>query len=128
MLNAYADSKALYLGKSNAAVLMSEKDKYRFSLYMDTKNNKIPLRKIHNWILHIETKDGEPVENAKVYIFGGMPSHRHGFSTKPRVKKYLGEGNYLVEGIKFSMRGNWEMRFNIKDKRQRGRVIFEINL
>lgn len=115
-----------FIDREHAVTQPSENGEYVFSLH--STDPKIPFKKIHNWIVHIETKDGKPLEGAKVFVFGGMPAHRHGFPTKPRVKKYLGDGDYLVEGIKFNMPGVWEMRFNIKDGNKSGRVVYRFNL
>lgn len=72
-----------------------------------------PLNRIHSWLLRIETKGGEPVIGAEVDADGGMPAHRHGLPTQPVVRE-IGNGDYLVEGIKFSMTGHWEMWFEIR--------------
>ena len=119
-------SKLQYTGKQHAVTELAKSGNYRFTLY--SKSAPIPLKKIHQWVLKIETKMGDPVTNAKLYINGGMPMHRHGFPTKPVVKKHLGDGEYLVEGIKFTMPGYWEMRFTMKTKKHRERVKFKINL
>lgn len=54
--------------------------------------------------------------------------HNHEFPTIPRVKEYLGNGGYRVEGIKFSMIGHWEMHFNIEHDKKRDRVEFKIHI
>jgi len=110
--------------KSSATTVLSDDKKYRVTLYSNTF--PIPLQKIHSWTAHIEYANGKPLEKAKIYIHGGMPIHRHGFPVTPRVKKYLGNGNYLIKGVKFSMIGEWEMRLNIKEKTQRDRAVFRI--
>ncbi len=110
--------------KASATTVWSDDKKYRVTLYSNTF--PIPLQKIHSWTAHIEYADGKPLEKAKIYIHGGMPIHRHGFPVTPRVKKYLGNGNYLIKGVKFSMIGEWEMRLNIKEKTQRDRAVFRI--
>ena len=115
-----------YAGKSNAVSELSHDGRYRFTLY--SARPEIPLGKIHEWIVRVETRDGEPVTNARLFVFGGMPAHRHGFPTKPRVKQHLGNGEYKVEGIKFTMPGAWEMRFNIKHNKVSERVVFKIDL
>jgi hypothetical protein len=117
---------AKFTDREHAVVQPSEDGEYIFSLY--STDAKIPFKKIHSWVVHIETKDGKPVEKAKVYVFGGMPVHQHDFPTKPRVKKNLGNGDYLVEGIKFNMPGQWEMRFNIKDGNKSSRTVFQFSL
>lgn len=117
---------AKFTDREHAVTQPSEDGEYLFSLH--STDPAVPFKKIHSWIVHIETKDGKPVENAKVFVFGGMPVHQHGFPTKPRVKKYLGNGDYLVEGIKFNMPGEWEMRFNIKDGFKQSRAVFQFKL
>jgi len=116
----------LYALKENQATKMSKQGNYNVSLY--SNESPIPMSRIHTWTVHIERPNGEPVGNAKVYVFGGMPMHNHDFPTVPKAKKYLGNGDYLVEGIKFSMLGHWEMRFNIKEGRKQDRVVFEVQM
>ena len=115
-----------FVDREHAVTQPSEDGEYVMSLH--STDSSIPFKKIHSWVLHIETKDGKFVEDAKVYVFGGMPVHQHGFPTKPRVKKYLGNGDYLVEGIKFNMPGDWEMRFNIKHGHKSSRSVFQFTL
>lgn len=119
-------TKSSSISKETPLSKLSNDGLYKVSLYSNTI--PVPLRKIHQWTIHIERKDGTPVEDASVFVFGGMPMHNHDFPTVPKVKQYLGNGNYLIEGIKFSMIGHWEMRFNIKERHQKDRVIFEINM
>ena len=121
-----ASKRKMYAGKQHGVTQISEKGNYRVTLY--SSKSPIPQRTIHDWVLHLETQDGELVEDAKIYVFGGMPMHQHGFPTRPRIKEYLGAGNYRIEGIKFNMPGHWEMRFNIKRKDQLDRVVYKIHL
>ena len=102
--------------------IFSDNKIYRVTLH--SKVFPFPMQKIHSWVVHIETVDGKPLENAIVSIHGGMPEHRHGFPVKPRVEKYLGNGDYLIAGVKFSMVGTWEMRINIKETNRRDRAVF----
>ncbi len=73
----------------------------------------IPINQIHQWVLHIETADGEPVSDANLELQGGMPLHDHGLPTNPVATEYLGEGNYLIEGVRFHMMGDWEITLEI---------------
>jgi len=115
-----------YSDRAHAVSVKSQDGHYIVSLF--SNEYPIPLAKIHQWIVHVETTNGNPVESANVFVFGGMPLHQHGFPTKPKVRGHVGNGDYLVEGIKFSMMGHWEMRFNIKENDKRDRVVFDINL
>ncbi|MDC1436783.1 FixH family protein [Gammaproteobacteria bacterium] len=78
-----------------------------------SKVTPIPINQIHQWILHIETADGEPVSDANLELQGGMPLHDHGLPTNPLATEYLGEGNYLIEGVRFHMMGDWEITLEI---------------
>lgn len=112
--------------KASPTIVLSADKKYRVTLYSNTF--PIPMQKIHSWTVRIEQANGKPLEKAKIYIHGGMPVHRHGFPVTPRVRKYLGDGKFLIEGVKFSMIGDWEMRLNIKEKKVRDRAIFKIKI
>ncbi len=84
-----------------------------YKVSYSSKVTPIPINQIHQWVLHIETADGEPVSNAKLDIQGGMPLHDHGLPTNPVATEYLGEGNYLIEGVRFHMMGDWEITLEI---------------
>ena len=98
--------------------------KYHVTLH----SNLYPLKmgKIHSWTVKVLYPDGKPVEQAKIYIHGGMPQHQHGFPTHPRVNKYLGDGVYRIDGIKFTMPGDWQIRINVKEETRRDRAVFNV--
>jgi hypothetical protein len=66
-----------------------------------------PINMVHQWVLHIETSDGRPVEGATITVGGDMPAHGHGMPTQPEVTADLGDGDYRVEGMAFQMGGYW---------------------
>ncbi len=74
----------------------------------------IPYGRIISWKLRIETPDGQPVKNAEVSVSGGMPEHGHGLPTMPEVTEDTSPGDYVVNGLKFSMPGWWVLTFKIK--------------
>ena len=88
----------------------------------------VPVNQMHQWTLHIETVDGQPVENATIAVDGDMPEHGHGLPTRPQVTKYLGNGDYLVEGMKFQMGGWWVMDFTITTTKHTDAVHFNMKL
>ena len=73
----------------------------------------VPINELHSWTIRIATPDGEPVEDASITIDGDMPQHGHGLPTQPQATSYLGDGRYLIEGVKFQMTGWWFMEFDI---------------
>ncbi len=74
----------------------------------------VAINKMHAWQIVLTEPSGKPVTNALIGIGGGMPQHSHGFPTQPKVTKELGGGRYLLEGMKFSMSGWWEIKLDIK--------------
>ena len=40
-----------------------------------------------------------------------MPGHVHGLPTKPRITQEIEPGVYIVDGVKFQMKGWWVMKF-----------------
>ena len=68
---------------------------------------------LQSWLLTLKTVKGDPVEGAAISVSGGMPQHNHGLPTSPEVTQHLGEGRYRIEGMKFSMSGWWELKFDI---------------
>lgn len=74
----------------------------------------VAINTMHNWVLEVMTPDGKPVQKAKVSIAGSMPQHGHGLPTAPRVTENLGDGKYLVEGMRFNMVGWWALKLDIE--------------
>lgn len=72
--------------------------------------------------LHIDTlkkapKEGKkhPLKNATIVLEGGMPAHQHGLPTSPVVSWLATDNHYQIKGLKFSMPGDWFLRFHIKN-------------
>ena len=84
-----------------------------FKVSYSSKIMPIPINQIHQWVLHIESSVNEPVSDATLVLTGGMPLHDHGLPTNPVATTYLGEGNYLIEGVRFHMMGDWEITLEI---------------
>lgn len=83
---------------------------------------------LHAWILTLKTADGKPVGDARIKIDGGMPEHNHGLPTAPEMTAHLGEGRYRIEGVKFSMSGWWELKFDISAPAGTDTVTFNLVL
>ena len=103
-------------------------DKGVFIVSYSASTGTVPINQMHQWTLHVETPDGQPVEAATIAVDGDMPQHGHGLPTKPRVTKYLGNGDYLVDGMKFQMGGWWLMDFTITANGEKDAVHFNMML
>lgn len=103
------------------------KNSKHFRVSYKSKVEPLPLNRIHSWLLHIDTVDGSPVEQATISVYGGMPAHKHGLPTQPEVTE-ISNGDYLVEGLKFSMTGLWQMWFDIQVNELSDKVKFTFEL
>ena len=103
-------------------------DNSLFRVSYVSSQDMVPVNKIHQWTLHVETADGQLVENATITVDGDMPEHGHGLPTRPQVTEYLGNGDYLVEGVKFQMGGWWVMDFTITADSLTDAVHFNMRL
>ncbi|MBT8088907.1 MAG: FixH family protein [Gammaproteobacteria bacterium] len=86
------------------------------------------INRIHSWILHLESADGVPLENATIEVAGGMPEHDHGLPTQPRVTKELGNGDYRLDGMRFHMRGYWEITVTVVTAEGSSVVLIPLHL
>jgi hypothetical protein len=92
------------------------------------QGDSIPQGRLHRWTLHLETAAGAPVDSATLAVDGGMPQHGHGLPTKPRVTRELGNGDHLVEGMKFNMGGWWVVTFRVSGTPGRDSVVFNLKV
>lgn len=82
------------------------------------------INQLHSWQVRLETPAGQPVGRARITVDGGMPQHGHGLPTRPRVTRELADGTYLLEGMKFSMTGWWEIKLAIQAVDGEDKVTF----
>lgn len=71
------------------------------------------INQIHSWQIKLTDASGTALPHAHITVDGGMPQHGHGLPTQPRVTRELSAGTYLMEGMKFSMPGWWEIRLQV---------------
>ena len=88
----------------------------------------IPQGRLHSWTFHLETASGSPVDSASITVDGGMPQHGHGLPTKPVVTRHLGNGDHVVDGMKFNMGGWWVVKFRVSSSAGADSLVFNIKL
>lgn len=98
---------------------------YTASLIPD---GELVLRKLQTVRIAVADSTGSPVENAAIVVDGGMPAHGHGLPTQPRVTRTLGNGEYLVEGLRFNMSGWWEIKLDVDGDMGQDRITFNLDL
>jgi hypothetical protein len=82
------------------------------------------INQMHSWQIKVSSPTGAPVTHARIAVDGGMPQHGHGLPTRPQVTQELAEGTYLLEGMKFSMTGWWEIKLAIQSAEGSDKVTF----
>lgn len=105
-----------------------ESDRKLFVISYEPALQPVSINRIHNWVVHVETADGDAVDGATISLIGGMPDHDHGLPTLPQSTRYLGDGDYLVEGVKFHMNGRWEVTMTITVEGGSDTVTFDLQL
>lgn len=99
-----------------------------FRLSYSSRLEPITINRIHQWELHLTDADGNPVRGAEIRAAGGMPAHDHGLPTEPRVTRELGNGRYLLDGMRFHMHGYWEVAFEIQAAGRTDAVLVTLEL
>lgn len=82
------------------------------------------INQLHAWRVVLASAAGAPVAHAHITVGGGMPQHGHGLPTRPQVTQALPDGSYLIEGMKFSMTGWWEITLAIDSPEGADKVTF----
>jgi hypothetical protein len=82
--------------------------------YVATLEPAAPLavRRLQSVKVRVSDAHGAALEGATLTLDGGMPQHGHGLPTRPRVLP-RGQGDYEIEGLRFSMGGWWELRLGV---------------
>lgn len=128
MLGGVAAALLLLVGSATDA-LAEEWDSGRgiYTVSFASSLDPIEINRIHSWVLNV-TSNGQAVAGATVTVTGGMPAHDHGMPTRPRVTEDLGDGKYLLEGMRFHMSGSWEVSIEIEAGGERDTVVVVLNL
>jgi hypothetical protein len=93
-----------------------------------TPAESIRVGKLHQWIIKVNATDGTPIDDVTIAVDGGMPQHGHGLPTRPVVTQHLGDGQHVVEGMKFNMGGWWVVKLRIEGASGSDIVTFNLKL
>jgi len=96
----------------------------RFVVALQPPATPAAINQIHSWKIKLTSPAGLPVAHAHIAVDGGMPQHGHGLPTQPQVTQEIGDGLYLLEGMKFSMTGWWEIKLAIQTTEASDKVTF----
>jgi hypothetical protein len=103
-------------------------DNKHFIVSYTSKLEPVEINNLHTWIIHIKDMDNKDVVDAEMIVLGGMPEHNHGLPTQPKITMILGDGYYLLEGMKFHMMGWWTVTISITSEKASDTVTFNLIL
>ena len=104
--------------------VISSAKEFKLSVY--SAHAQLPVNALHQWVVEVHDRNDQPVAPALVEVAGGMPGHGHGLPTQPQMTKDLGNGRYLIEGMKFNMDGKWLIKLRITTPELRDTAEFEL--
>lgn len=78
-----------------------------FTVLWRPSEDPVPINQMHDWWIQLTDSAGKAVTGAVISVQGGMPMHDHGLPSTPRMTQDFGDGRYLIQGMKFHMRGDW---------------------
>ena len=58
---------------------------------------------------------------------GGMPAHGHGLPTAPKVVATGKVGEYRIDGLKYSMTGEWLLGFMLQSKSLNDKIVYKFS-
>ena len=103
-------------------------DNGMFELALYPEKGSASIGDYHNWVIEVKDDHGKAVDDALFNLSGGMAAHGHGLPSQPIVTKYLGEGQYLIEGMLFNMAGDWSLSVVVQQGDEGDRKKFEMTL
>jgi hypothetical protein len=104
--------------------LEHKSDHGTYEVRVEPLETPVKAHRLHNWTVTLQ-HGGKPVDTAMIAFDGGMPEHGHGYPTKPKVAA-AADGRYVIRGVKFSMRGWWEMKLAIQSPAGADTVTFNL--
>ncbi len=113
-----------------ALVANARSETGRVHVVVHTDTLPIPVNVMHRWRIQVLRGSDKPTPfmPEALVVNGGMPSHGHGLPTQPSVSRYLGNGTFLVDGMRFNMGGEWQMNVRVLEGNRWHRAVFTIDL
>jgi hypothetical protein len=100
----------------------------QFRLRVESSLQPLAINRLHSWTLHLEDAMGQPVVGATIEAEGGMPEHDHGLPTKPQITTTEQMGTYRLEGLRFHMPGDWQIKLVIRTDRATDSILIPLQL
>lgn len=76
----------------------------------------------------LQLHNATDLESLIIAVDGGMPAHGHGLPTAPQAVATGQPGEYRIEGLKYSMPGEWLLGFLLDNAGQQDKIVFRFTL
>jgi hypothetical protein len=103
----------------------TEQGYYLLNVEIITKPVKVGRNAMKLTIYDKESK--KPVEKLDLEVVPWMPAHEHAGIGAPIIKE-VGNGEYQVENLNFTMLGNWEVYIRIKKGRSEDTAVINVSV
>ncbi len=94
-------------------VASKRSDAGHFRVTLEAPEGGPQLGRLFSYVIVVDDANGQPVVDARLDFVGGMPLHDHGFPTSPAIGAALAPGRYPLDGIRFGMKGWWQLVLSI---------------
>jgi hypothetical protein len=88
-------------------------DARRYRVTLEPPRGRPKVGETQPWLASIADAQKRPLSGCQLHFGGIMPEHGHGLPTEPRLTQEPEPGRYLIEAVRFSMRGYWRMSLEI---------------
>jgi hypothetical protein len=93
-----------------------------------SKKVQIQLNKLFCAVVTLTPSKADSIKDLKLKSFDAvMPAHRHGMVTRARIQESK-SGEYLIEGLKFHMPGDWSFKVNLVLGKESAEVAIPLKL
>ncbi len=99
-----------------------------YKVAVGPRDGRAPVGQFHDWVIEVRDAAGNAQPDVRLAIDGRMPDHGHGLPTRPQITQHLGDGRYLVEGVRFNMAGRWQLMVAVDGPAGQDRGVFDVDL
>lgn len=101
-----------------------------YRVLLAPERTPVAIGPVHRWTVRVDAVASGAAGTAPVTVSvdGGMPQHGHGLPTQPRVTGRLADGRLVIDGMKFSMPGWWELRLRVAGPAGTDSVTYNLTL
>ena len=109
-------------------VLAGATDSGFYQLRLSPDGGAPEIGVLHAWIVQVSDERNVAFVPAHLSVSGGMPTHGHGLPTEPEISRFLGNGRFRLDGVRFNMAGEWEFTVRVVGPRGPDQATFALHI